>query len=171
MAIFKKRKGPTQESVESHSPYVGLRDLVLHTEPSAMGLDSAGHERIYGVLMETAHPNGTATLVSLADGTTSLYTSTGGGMIGAGSHAHIAQLSKDVIARAEELFDLFEPTAAFPLPTSGRVRFQVLTFAGGFTLDADERELVGGTADASRLFYAANDVLTALRMIDEQSEE
>ena len=33
--------------------------------------------------MDTGYPNGTATVVCLVDGTTSLYTSTGGGILGA----------------------------------------------------------------------------------------
>jgi hypothetical protein len=39
--------------------------------------------------MDWSMDNGTATLVAYDDGTTSLYTSTGGGVIGAGSHGEV----------------------------------------------------------------------------------
>lgn len=56
---------------------------------------------VWGILMETGYPQGIATLVSLADGTTSLYFSNGDGMIGGGQHANIAQASKAFVAAAE----------------------------------------------------------------------
>ena len=40
---------------------------------------------VFGVVMDMTYPSGVATLVTFADGTASLYTSTGGGIIGGGS--------------------------------------------------------------------------------------
>ncbi len=167
MAFFGKRKNRRQESAGSSSPYGDLRDLILRTDARDLGFDSSDPGRVFCVLTEIAHDEGTSTLVSLSDGTTSLYLSTGGGVIGGGEHARVALLSKRVVAQAEAVLDLFEPTTRFPLPTAGSVRFQVLTLSGGYTAVAAPDDLIRGDVPLSKLFSAANDVLTELRLLDE----
>ena len=51
--------------------------------------------------MEMAFPEGAATLVSLADGTTSMYTSTGGGVIGGGAHDAVVQAGRAFLLELE----------------------------------------------------------------------
>lgn len=51
---------------------------------------SAELPRVFGVIMDTTFASGTVTLVALADGTASLYASTGGGVIGGGAHERVA---------------------------------------------------------------------------------
>jgi len=46
-----------------------------------------------GVVFDVGLDDGVVTLISLVDGTTSLYTSFGGGYLGAGENAEIAQKS------------------------------------------------------------------------------
>jgi hypothetical protein len=47
---------------------------------------SAAHPDISGVVVDVPAQGGFATVVGLTDDTTSMYTSTGGGTIGAGKH-------------------------------------------------------------------------------------
>lgn len=55
-----------------------LRGQVLDLDPASVDLaPTADFPRVFGVVMDTAYPEATATLVALADGTTSLYLSTG----------------------------------------------------------------------------------------------
>ncbi len=71
--------------------YQGLRAQILGLDPATAGLQQGSVDRVvWGALMETGYPRGTATLVALADGTTSLYLSGGGGIIGGGSHEAVA---------------------------------------------------------------------------------
>ena len=113
--------------------------------------------------MDTAFPEGVASLVVVADGTTSLYTSTGGGTIGAGTHENVAAASRAFLDRVDGALDLLVPAGSFPLPSTGRVRFCVLTFDGGRTAEADEQDLGEGRHPLSGVFLAAHDVITQLR--------
>jgi hypothetical protein len=65
-----------------------LRERALAVAALELGLaPTAARPRVWGVVMETGHAEGGATLVVFAEGTTSLYFSNGGGIIGAGEHA------------------------------------------------------------------------------------
>jgi hypothetical protein len=147
----------------------GLRRLVLSTEPADLGLAVDGDpERVYGVLMETGYDAAVVTIVSLIDGTTSRYVSTGGGTIGAGEHEPVAEATRAFVAMAQVFVGQTEPTATFALPDLGRVRFQLLTAGGGRTAEAGEDELGQGRHAMSPLFHAGQDVITQIRLLSEQ---
>ena len=80
--------------------------------------------------METGYTVGIATLVSLADGTTSLYYSTGGGMLGSADYTPVAEASKALVAQAENHLQSMSSGDKFPLPEVGQVRFIFLTYSG-----------------------------------------
>ncbi len=52
--------------------------------------------------METGYREAVATLVGVVDGTSSLYFSNGGGFIGAGSHAAVAEANRTFVARSQQ---------------------------------------------------------------------
>jgi hypothetical protein len=59
--------------------YLQLRQRILGFNPDELGLKpSLEAPHVWAVLVEMGYEVGTATLVSLVDGTTSLYYSTGG---------------------------------------------------------------------------------------------
>ena len=65
------------------NPYVGLRQQALTVDLSRLGLaPSVEYPQVFAGLMEMGMEGGVATLVVIADGTTSMYRSTGGGIIG-----------------------------------------------------------------------------------------
>jgi hypothetical protein len=117
--------------------------------------------------MDTTYPTGVATLVGLADGTTSLYTSTGGGIIGGGAHAEVASVTERLLTEAEDNLDKLTTDSGTDLPAPGRVIIRVLTFNGRLSVDAAEDDLGHGRHPAAPLFHAAHRVITALRLIDE----
>jgi hypothetical protein len=117
--------------------------------------------------METGYPHGAATLVCLADGTTSLYTSTGGGIIGGGEHEAVALANAALLAVLEEHLPEMAPSTAASLPAPGRTVIQALTYDGRRVFEAAEEELGEGRSTMSGVFYAAHDVITQLRLIDE----
>lgn len=147
----------------------GLRRLVLSTPPAELGLTvDADPERVYGVLMETGHDAAVVTIVSLIDGSTSLYVSTGGGTIGAGEQEPVAEATRGFVAMAQLFVGHTEATSSFDLPDAGRVRFQLLTVGGGRTAEADENDLGLGRHPLSPLFHAGQDVTTQIRLLSEQ---
>lgn len=153
------------------SPYLGLRSLVLTSDPATMGVRrSDRYPAVIGLLTEFGASGGSATLASLADGTTSLYTSGGGGIIGAGFHQQVATPTLRLLDAVQASLDLFPPVTDAPLPPDGQVAFVVRTHDGLRRAEAASGELARGHHPLSPIFYAANDVLTQLRLIDDERQ-
>jgi hypothetical protein len=155
---FRKRKpSPAEVSRE-------LREQVFSLPARELGISPApGHERVWSVLMETGCPEAVATLVTIADGTTSLYFSSGGGIIGAGEHAPVREAANIFIAAADANVDAFDPATEHPLPNTNRVRFYLRTFDGLLTAEANEEDLGEGRHPLSSLFHLGHDVIAAVR--------
>jgi hypothetical protein len=141
-----------------------LRGLALDTTARSLGLErEPGQSTVFGALTDMAFDNGTATLVGFADGTTSLYTSGGGGVIGAGEHASVVSVTRHFLAAVADVLDHLEPEPDAAMPDAGRVRFHALTFDGRFAAEASEDELGGGHHPLSPAFFAAHGVIAAIR--------
>jgi hypothetical protein len=121
--------------------------------------------------METGYDVGTATLVSLVDGTTSLYFSTGGGMLGSGDYAPIAEASKALVAQAENHLSQLAFTLEFPLPAVGQVRFSCLTYSGVCFAQAAEVSLQSGDHPLSPLYKLAHETMEQLRLSPEKKHK
>ena len=146
-----------------------LRDQALTVGPGELGLaPTAARQHVWGVLMELGYPQAVATLVALGDGTTSLYISTGGGIIGAGEHPPVRAASEKFLAATEAHLAGFQPAAETPLPQTGRVRFYVRTYDGILGAEADEQDLGHGRHKLSPLFHAGHAVITEMRLASEQ---
>ena len=143
---------------------------MLSLDPATVGLQpSVDLPRVWGVLMEMGFPDGAATIVSLADGTTSLYTSEGGGVIGGGEHAPVAAASRRFLVEAEGTETGLSPAEStnVDLPPAGIVSFVVLGYSGTQIGAADEDELASMQHPLSHLYAAGQDVITALREAEE----
>ena len=153
---------------EPRAIYRKLRSKALRVDPSEIGLrPTADLPRVFGVMMETGYPEGCATLLALADGTTSLYLSPGGGFIGGGERPEIAATSKRFVRAAEEALDQLPPSRSESLPVNGRVVIRALTYDGHHVAEASEDDLGYDRHELSPLFYAGQDVITRLRQTDE----
>lgn len=146
-----------------------LRDKLFTSSPEEVGLSGEDAKaKVWGVIMEMAFPNGVATLISLRDGTASVYTNSGGGIFGGYSARNEA---KRFVGEAEKHVASMKPTKSFPYPeVPHRMKFYVLTRDGVLTADVDEKELVSGQHTLSPLFIAGNEVLTGLRTHTQQSQ-
>lgn len=149
--------------------YHGLRNQILTLDPAAVGLTAtAPTDRVWGCVMDTGYSNGTATLVCLRDGTTSLYTSSGFGIIGGGAHPTVVQANAAFLAVLADELDRLPASDDDSLPAVGRTVIRALTFDGPRAYEADEDDLGEGADVLSPVFHAAHDVITQLRLIDEQ---
>jgi hypothetical protein len=115
-------------------------------------------------MMEIGLPSGTGSIVAIADGTVSMYTSTGGGVIGAGQHAAVRAAADRFRAVAGEARGQLESATEFPGPAPGMVRFQVRTEDGGYTGVAPEASLAAGRHPLSELYAAGQDLVTEIRL-------
>jgi hypothetical protein len=150
------------------NPYLPLRSQLLGLDPDAAGLPRLAGQ-VWGVLFEIGYDNGSVTVVSVADGTTSLYTSSGGGMIGAGEHAPVAAATKAFVAAVEAHLDAFGPDPDEAVPAAGMVTFRALTYAGRRRAEAPEQDLGERRHPLWPLFYAGQDVVTQLRLASPDS--
>ena len=158
----------TEASAKAAEAMRGLRNRLLTSSAEDVGLSGKDAEaKVWGVLMEVAFPSGVSTIVSIRDGTASLYMSTGGGVLGGYSAREQARL---FVAAAEKHLAEMKLTKSFPYPEVGRLKFYVLTRDGVYTAEAGEKELVSGQHALSPLFFAGNDVLTGLRTSSEQAK-
>jgi len=142
----------------------GLRERVFTVAPSEVGVTrAASRTNVWAVIMEFAQANAVISLVAIADGTTSLYFSVGGGVIGAGGHPAVRLASERLIVAVDSMVDALSPVKDHPHPAVGRVRFYARTFDGLRGAEADEGELSTGGHVLSRLFAAGHGVIAAIR--------
>ncbi len=148
-----------------------LRLKVLNLNPKDIGIrkDEFPYP-VYAVVMETGFADGSFTLASVAEGSTSLYFSNGGGIIGSGLHQSVRDASEYFLSGAQFLYQEAKIVTDFPRPAAGVVSFYFVTFDGVRLYSALEDELGNGDGDFSELFFAAHDVITELRKIDEEGE-
>ncbi len=169
--IFSQRyKVPVSAPTPEVSPtYLQLRSRLLSLQPAELGLSpSQQAPHVWGVLAEMGYEVGTATLVCLADGTTSLHYSTGGGLLGRGDYAPVAEAAKSLVARAEGNLQHASITQDVHLPEAGQVRFIFLTYSGIYAAEALEKTLVSGEHPLSPLFKGVQEVLGQLHFLAEK---
>ena len=142
--------------------YNSLRMQVLQLTPSALALDEADPAHVIGVLMET-YLGPVVTLVSVADGTTSLYFSNGGGIIGTGEHEPVRMASMALIDAAQDYRSHASLTNTYPPPQKKHVRFYFVTGGGVYTAEALEKDLGNNRHALSEFFHKGHEVITAIR--------
>ena len=144
-----------------------LRGQILHAAPDDLGFFASEEHPVWGAVMDMAFPGGVATLVSLEDGTTSLYTSTGGGVIGGGAHESVVEATHAFLDAVAVYAPQFSPIDTDDLPESGHVRFHALCFDGRRGADVEESDLQARTHDLWPLYFSGHQVITALRLATE----
>jgi hypothetical protein len=115
--------------------------------------------------MEMGLAGATATLFALADGTTSLYLSTGGGVIGGQGHENVREANAAFLSMANQSRQHLQPASSTPVPKVGYTLFYLLTDAGTITGGGLEDDLGHGRHVLSPLFHAGHGVMTELRII------
>jgi hypothetical protein len=144
-----------------------LRGRILHADPTELGFWGSSGREVWGAVMDTAFPGGVASLVSLENGSTSLYTSTGGGVIGGGAHPSVVEATLAFLDAVAVYAPQFPPDDSDDLPEPGHVGFHALSFDGRSGADALEVDLQARTHDLWPLYYSGHQVITALRVATE----
>ena len=125
----------------------------------------------WGVLMDSSFEDGGSyTVVAIVDGSASIYLSSGGGFIGGVAHENVRKAAAAMVSAAKGFQSQMAATTSHPLPTPGEVAFYVFTDAGIFTSTAPEQALVQNQHALSPLFYAAQEVITQYRLVNERKK-
>ena len=149
------------------SQYMDLRAMVLRADPASIQVPDGEWPGATVAMMEMPVGDATASIVAVADGTVSLYTSSGGGTLGAGEYLSARQAGHRFLRAAADHAAAMTPTTEFPLPTQGNVRFHVRTPDGDFSSEVPEDTLRARRDELAPLYLAGQDVLTEIRLITE----
>lgn len=151
--------------------FTDLRQQALHASRASLGLAAPSTATApWGVLMETGYPEATATVVAFADGSASIYISTGGGFIGGMSHETVRRAAIGMVQSAGPAQPHTTPASTFPLPARGQTVFYLHTDAGVFTGEAAEQQLATRRHPLSALFFAGHELITQYRLLHERGE-
>lgn len=150
-----------------------MRARVFAVKPEQIGINRDNFpQEVWGVLMETGFKDGGAySLVVLADGTTSIYFSTGGGVIGAGQHEQVRKASMNLLAVANRYLSSAKTVTSHPLPGAGQVTFYFLSYEGVLSYSAPEESLGQGEHKLSKLFIAGHQVISEIRKLEQSRQK
>jgi hypothetical protein len=144
-----------------------LREQALRVLPEELDLPPLMLGGAWGALMELGYPQAVATLAVFADGTASLYVSTGGGVIGAGEHAPVRAAAREFLGTMGRHLGDLAAADQTPLPESGRVRFYARTSDGTLGAEAGAEELGSGAHPLSAAYHAGHAVIAQMRLASE----
>jgi len=146
-----------------------MRAQALALKPSSVGLKPEAGP-MWGFVMDVVTSDTEwYALVVLADGSTSLYTSSTFGIIGGGAHETVRAAGRLLWETTEGLLDAFAATTDIELPPAGSTALRLLRFDGQRVLVGTEDELGAGQHPASAVFYAAHEVLGRLRLVTQSA--
>lgn len=153
--------------INSGNAYAGLRSMVLEGTRANFGLGPGkSPTQPFAVVTDWGGADGTNTIIAIADGSASVYPSSGAASIGGGqAHESIRKAAVKTVETAEPIQPLMHATTQYPLPSRGQVSFYVVTDSGVFTATASEQELNGNRSPFSPLATAAQSIVAEYRRI------
>lgn len=161
--VLGRRKRGSSGSERPDDVYRGLRSLALDSVANGLDLPGADHRDVSGVVVDIPAEGGFATVVGLTDNTTSLYTSTGGGTIGAGEHPEVAAATHRLLSAVQAQLGSFRRQDDGDFPPAGNVRFHVLTPAGSRSEDVPEDSFWGRAAhELMPVIASTQELVTAI---------
>ena len=163
-----QRSGNSQSSPPN--AFQGLRSLVLQGTRANFGLGPGSKPtQPFAVVMDLGLADGNTTVVAIADGSASVYLSSGGAFIGGGqSHKSIRDAALKTVERADEVQPLMHSTTTYPLAEHGQVNLYVVTDAGVFTATVPEDDLRNHRSPFSKLGDSVQDIITEYRQTQEK---
>jgi hypothetical protein len=171
MGLFTRLFGSPQGKADAapagyrqHEAYAGMRAQVLQLTAAALHLPARPHVTI-AAMMETAHAEAVASLVTIAGGSASVYFSTGGGIIGRGEHESVRAPARAFLDLAAASRAELQATDSFPLPRPKQVRFYLVTTDGVLTGEAPEDAVGHMVHPLFPLFHSGHAVIAAMRQL------
>ncbi|QNU67016.1 hypothetical protein EHE19_000190 [Ruminiclostridium herbifermentans] len=148
-----------QNSQNGEYTYASMRKLAFTFSHKDMGAKMGNDYHVYGAVVDMGVDNiNTATMICFIDGTTSLYFSDGGGIIGAGQHESV---NKAVLSFLENCFQALPITRIADgiddLPKENHHTYYLFTKAGIFSIDIDLREV--NKSKESQLLYTQSQMV------------
>ncbi|MBY8961356.1 hypothetical protein KJK34_01175 [Flavobacterium sp. D11R37] len=151
---------------ETTNKYNALRQQAFTVTTENLGITLKDSLEVYGLIMDWGIDDEVATVVSYASGDASLYLSSGGGIIGGGSHENIDVAAKGLVYEANHYLKGNDTTVEkFALPGKDEVFFYFITQKGVYMKHDNMTNLENRTSEVQFLFDKGNIVLEQLRLI------
>ena len=172
MGLFSRLFGSHEEAKAAagrsaypqHEAYSDMRVQVLRLTAADLHLPARPHVTI-AAMMESAYAEAVASLVTVADGSASIYFSTGGAVLGRGEHESVRASARSFLDLAASSRAELVPTDSFPLPRAKQVRFYLVTTDGVLTGEAEEEALGHMRHPLFPLFHTGHAVIAAIRQL------
>lgn len=149
--------------------FQAIRNKLLSLDPQTVDISATPeHPRVWGVLMEFIVAGSVVTLAGLVDGTSSLYFSSGGGILGSGNHPKVGTAARELVGKAESALESFRIVREYPFPDEGLIRFYALTFNGILMAECLDKDVKDPLLGFSGLYEAAQDLITQVKLVHEQ---
>ena len=146
----------------------GLRLMALTASAGKLGfVPEKDYPKVYGVITDWNLGDQTASILAMKDGTASLYTTSSFGIIGGQGHDAVRKAAQEYVKIAGRYYERSRPVSSYPYPAQGKVHFYLLTHDGVRLCIGDEEGIDKGSDQTTSLFAAAQNVLTALRLVTE----
>lgn len=143
-----------------------LRAAVLNLTPEDIGLDSTAlADSVWGVAIETAHPDAVVSVIALADGSVSLYVSDGTGCVGCGVNPEARTAGWSLLELAQHSLTLATPSNDHHHPDPGAIRFYFLTDVGLRSVEVSLESLNSVDAKLSALYFAGQRVVHVIERV------
>jgi hypothetical protein len=166
MGLFGRKRGGDEPGSAADDAYLGLRRLALNVTAASLGSACTPGAPVVALLMESRYDRAVATLVGIADGTTSLYFSNGGGVIGAGSRRDVAEATHRWLELCGGLLEHFWAVDDPPLPPEDVTQFVAVTSGGRLSALASKDDLGQRRHPLAPLYYAGHQVITQIRLTE-----
>ena len=156
---------PREIPTSGPAAFAQLRTLWLSTDPSQLGLrPTSVLPHVWGAALELRVGEAVVFLAAVAEGSVSMYFSTGGGIIGGGQHAAVRAAGQRFLETLESSLSQFGSRESFAPVGPERASFIVQTYQGKLGAEVPEAALRAGTHPLSGCYGAAQDVITQLRL-------
>lgn len=154
--------------------YLGLRNQALKVTTASLDVEADPNAPILAVLMEMGLSDAVATFACFRDGSASLYLSTGGGVIGGGSHESVRAACLEMLSLtnkyAKDFIAACTPVSHFPFPGEGEIFFYLVTSGAVHLARCREDALSAQRDPFSALYNNCHAVMTELRQIEEDRQ-
>lgn len=155
--------------MDAPNPLAGMRLKLLQMNASEVGIaPTEALPHVWGVLIDMGYPNTLVTLLTIADGTSSVYIGQSG-VIGAGEHPPVRAAGEALLKTAEACLEIFTPGLGIEAPGDGEVRFHVLTHTGRVSGSWPIQVAGEGVGLESAMFHAGQALLSQVRMASERN--
>ena len=136
--FFKRKPKKDKKNLDPgiDEQYLKFRNFIFELDSNKIVItDEQKALDIWGIMIDIGMPELRYSIVTLVDGTTSVYAGQGGGRIGFGEHPKIAKMSEAWLSVANNCVIEMKATKEFPLPPIGMVRFYEFQKDGKYMAD------------------------------------